>query len=386
MDIQKIAFIPARKGSKSIKEKNIKLLNGKPLIYWVLEELEKCQSIDHIVVATDCIKTKSLAINFNSNKLVVYDRDAENAKDESSTEDVILEYLKRNEHNLNDIFILCQLTSPLVKDIDFKNCIDLIEQKNYDSVVSCARIKRFFWDNNGTPLNYSLEKRPRRQEMKGTLVENGAIYASRIKNLIKHKNRLSGKIGVYEMTEDTYYELDEITDWIVVERLIKKRKSISSKKIKLFISDVDGVLTDSGMYYDQKGNELKKFNTKDGMGFNLLKKNNIKTAIITSENTKIVESRANKLKIDFLKQGVRGVGKLKAALKICNEININIDQVAYIGDDINCIEILSNVGLAACPKDSSLEIKKIDGINILNKNGGEGVVREFIDIILNCNY
>ena len=222
--------------------------------------------------------------------------------------------------------------------------------------------------------------------MKGTLVENGAIYSSRIKSLIKHKNRLSGKIGVYEMTEDTYYELDEITDWIVVERLIKKRKSISSKKIKLFISDVDGVLTDSGMYYDQKGNELKKFNTKDGMGFNLLKKNNIKTAIITSENTKIVESRANKLKIDFLKQGVRGVGKLKAALKICNEININIDQVAYIGDDVNCIEILSNVGLAACPKDSNLEIKKIDGINILNKNGGEGVVREFIDIILNCNY
>jgi N-acylneuraminate cytidylyltransferase len=154
------------------------------------------------------------------------------------------------------------------------------------------------------------------------------------------------------------------------------------KKIKLFLTDVDGVLTDGGMYYSETGDELKKFNTRDGMAFELLRKAGIKTGIITSENTKIVENRAKKLKVDYLYQSKREGGKLAVAKEICAKEGISLDEVAYIGDDINCIELLSAVGWAACPADAVAEVKNISGITILNKIGGNACIREYVEKII----
>ena len=153
-------------------------------------------------------------------------------------------------------------------------------------------------------------------------------------------------------------------------------------KIKLFLTDVDGVMTDAGMYYTENGDEFKKFNTHDGMGLMLLKEKGVKRGIITTENTKIVERRAAKLKMDYLYQGKGFGNKLDAALEICSMEGISIKDVAYIGDDINCIELLQNVGIAACPANAVPSVKAIPGIILLKKNGGEGAVREFIEMIL----
>jgi N-acylneuraminate cytidylyltransferase len=161
--------------------------------------------------------------------------------------------------------------------------------------------------------------------------------------------------------------------------VLSKRKK--EQKIKLFLSDVDGTLTDAGMYYGENGEEFKKFNAHDGKGFELLRNAGIKTGIITSENTKIVENRAKKLKVDFLYQGLEHKGKLDIAKEICKELNISLDEVAYIGDDINCKELLSSVGLAACPANALDEIKNIPNIIKLSKCGGEGAIREFVGLI-----
>lgn len=150
-------------------------------------------------------------------------------------------------------------------------------------------------------------------------------------------------------------------------------------KIKLFLTDVDGVLTDAGMYYSENGDELKKFNTHDGLGMRLLQEAGIKTGIITSEETKIVARRAAKLKVDYLYQGKWKGGKLAAAEEICQKEGISLAQTAYIGDDVNCFELLSAVGLSACPQDAVAKIKSIPNILIMQAKGGEGAVREFID-------
>ncbi len=158
-----------------------------------------------------------------------------------------------------------------------------------------------------------------------------------------------------------------------------------NEPIKIFLSDVDGVLTDGGMYYSENGDELKKFNTRDGMGFELLRKAGIKTGLITSENTLLIQRRAAKLKIDYLYQGIREGGKLSAVLEICKKENLSLKNVAYIGDDINCIDLLKAVGIAACPLDAMKAVKNIENIFILQLKGGEGVVREFAELILS-NY
>lgn len=152
-------------------------------------------------------------------------------------------------------------------------------------------------------------------------------------------------------------------------------------KIKLFATDVDGTMTDACMYYSDDGIELKKFNFRDGMGFKLLRDVGIKTAIITSEDSSIVKRRADKLKVDYLSMGTWK--KLEFVKKICKELKISFDEVAYIGDDINDIELLEAVGKKACPNDAVQKVKEIKNIEKMSLNGGQGAVREFIEKLLN---
>lgn len=150
--------------------------------------------------------------------------------------------------------------------------------------------------------------------------------------------------------------------------------------IKLFATDVDGTLTDGCMYYFENGLEAKKFNFQDGMGFKLLKDAGIKTAIITSEDSPIVEKRFQKLNIDYLSMG--NWAKLDFVKKICAELNITLEEVAYIGDDINDLELLNAVKYKACPKNAVKAIKSIENIILLEHKGGDGAVREFIELLL----
>lgn len=159
-----------------------------------------------------------------------------------------------------------------------------------------------------------------------------------------------------------------------------------SKKIKLLLTDVDGVMTNGGMYYSAEGDIMKQFHVHDGMGLQLLQNNGIKVGIITSENSPVVQKRFEKLHLDYLIQGQRNLGKLNAAQNICTQLGIGLDEVAYIGDDVNCMELLQSVGLAACPADATSAVKQIPGIITLHKQGGKGCVREFVEIIMNHNH
>ena len=380
-----IAFIPARGGSQSIPFKNIKKLCKKPLIYWSLKALSESLSIDKIYVATDCDEIKNTVYDFNLDKVNIFNRNQKNASHNASTESVMMEFIEKNNFSDSDIFILVQATSPFVVSADFDNAISQLKKEKADSLLSCVRVKKFFWEENGKPINYQYTQRPRRQDFNGVLMENGAFYINSIANIKKNKNRLSGKIAIYKMPEFASIEADEECDWLIIEKLMYKyilSQKQSDKKIKLFATDVDGVLTDAGMYYDKKGNELKKFHTHDGMGFQLLREKGIKTAIITGENTKIVKNRAKKITPDYLYQNRMNEGKLNAVEEICKKENISFDEVAYIGDDINDKELLEMAGFSACPKNATSEIKKIPNIIRLEKNGGDGAVREFIEIIL----
>ena len=377
-----IAFIPVRGGSKSIPFKNIRPFCGKPLVCWNIEALEECLAVDEVIVATDSDKIEEVVASQNYKKTKVYRRSAENACDTASTESVMLEYINYAKLPKEDIFMLVQATSPLTESIHFTEALEMYGKGEYDSILTCVRNYRFFWNADGTSMNYDYRNRPRRQNFDGMLMENGAFYVNMVGNILESGNRLSGHIGIYEMPEYTATEIDEPDDWIVLENLMRKhvlsKRQQKKKQIKLFLCDVDGTLTDGGMYYSESGDELKKFNTRDGMGFQLLREAGIKTGIITSEDTKIVANRAKKLKVDFLYQGKRDGGKLAVAEEICSKMGIMLDEVAYIGDDINCIELLKAVGIKACPADACEEVKAIADISVMMKKGGNGCVREFI--------
>ena len=176
------------------------------------------------------------------------------------------------------------------------------------------------------------------------------------------------------------------------------------KHIRLFLSDIDGCLTDGGMYYSDKGDEMKRFNVYDGMGMVMLMKQGIKCGILTSEKTPIALNRARKLGLDYLYMGVGRqkdketvirhspasaeamtlpfCTKLDACRQICRELNIGLDEVCYIGDDINDIDLLQQAGIAACPANAVEQVKQIKGIIQLTRNGGDGAIRELTEHLL----
>lgn len=154
-----------------------------------------------------------------------------------------------------------------------------------------------------------------------------------------------------------------------------------AKKIKLVITDVDGVLTDGGMYYTANGDIMKRFHVRDGMGVTLLRKNNIPTIIITKEQTPMVKQWAKRMKIKRLFDGVQQ--KEKILQRICTQFKIKQDEIAYIGDDINDVELLKMVGFSAVPKDA-ISIAKNNSNYICKKKGGEGALREVAEIILSA--
>ena len=158
--------------------------------------------------------------------------------------------------------------------------------------------------------------------------------------------------------------------------------------VKLFLTDVDGCLTDGGMYYTADGDAMKRFCVYDGMGIVLLRQAGIPCGILPSEQSPIVKARAEKLHLDYLYMGVGSrdrqgsLTKLGAAQKICNKLGIGMEEVCYIGDDVNDVELLEAVGYPCCPPNARPEVLAIPGIHVLNTPGGQGAIREICDEII----
>ena len=391
MTAKYIAFIPARGGSKSIPLKNIQPMAGKPLILWALEAAQRCPAIDRVVVSTDSPQIAAIATAYDSSRVEVHERSSESATDTASTEAVMLEYA--SSHDDFDNIVLIQATSPLLESEDLTRGVRTFEDGGYDSVLSVVRQKRFVWDvvdGEANPINYDVAQRPRRQEFDGMLVENGAFYITSRDALLDSRCRLSGKMGVVEMDEATYFEIDEPDDWTIVEGLIHKRTHAAGHTplhvpipdlatIKALFTDCDGVLTDGGMYYSEHGDELKKFRTRDGLGFALLREEGLVTGIITSESVDLVRRRGEKLQLDEVCLGV--TDKLTCMRELCERHGIALEEVAYIGDDLMDIPVIEAVGLGCSVADGLPQVVQA-ATYVTRAKGGEGAIREIADLIV----
>lgn len=390
-----VAFIPVRGGSKSIPLKNIRPLNGKPLLYWTMKAACCCIYIDKVYIATDSAQIRAVVNDIKSGseqllfqKAEVIGRSAASASDTASTETAMMEFASSYAF---DNIVLVQATSPLLTAQDLHRGFEAFAEPGTDSVLSVVRQKRFHWEvcENGfaQPYNYDVFHRPRRQDFEGYLVENGAFYISSRKNLMQSQNRVSGNIKAVEMKEDTFFEIDEPNDWVIVESLLKRhststavqRPALFIPEIKLFLTDCDGCLTDGGMYYSESGDEAKKFNTRDSAGFTMLQQRGILTGIVTGESVLLNRRRAEKLHLDIIETGCKD--KPAAVKRICKERNLSLEQVAFIGDDLNDLDTIKGVGLGCCPADAIPQVREAADY-IAQKNGGDGVIREVAEMII----
>lgn len=376
-----IAFIPALVDSAGSSPDFNQLFCGRPLIYWTLEALQRSDAVRQIVIATNNEEPVIDLANFHFSKIKWYRTDKAELTAYERVESLLLEYVRREKPAHQDVLLLTDYHFPLTDAVHFDRACDLLKQQHAHSVFAAIPNRHFFWTPDGVSINYNYRKRPADAEPKKELLETGALYGIKVGTFIANVNRLSGKIAVCELPTYTALQLREPVDWLVGERLmhqyrIDHRKASGIGRVKLLVSDVDGVLTDGSMYYTENGDEIKRFHTYDGMAFVLLREKGIRTALITSEDTQMVANRAKKLKIDYLYQGRRHGGKLAAIREICEEMNIGLEDVLYIGDDINCREALQAVGFAFCPANALPDIRELPNVIHLETKGGSGAVRE----------
>jgi N-acylneuraminate cytidylyltransferase len=379
-----VALIPARGGSKNIPSKNIRNFAGRPLIYWVLLAAQLTEKIEKIYVSTDCPRIKNVVESFNFSKAEVINRSPATATDAATTESVMLEFAHKISFRT---IILIQATSPLLTNIDLTKAIEQYLTGRYDSMLSVVRQRRFLWDSDRTkgafPLNYDYRNRPRRQDFGGYLVENGAFYITERETLLCTQSRLSGEIGLYEMPDYSYHELDEEQDWVVLESLTKHLKTFHTvhlvKPIKAVVLDIDGVLTDGSVYYSDSGEELLKFSRIDGKGIELLKENKLDVWVVSAENSPIARKRCEKLGITKAFWGVKD--KLQCVKEISENNCLKREEICFIGDDIQDLSLIEWVGFSAAPKNAAQKVK-LKAHYTCSNPGGMGAVREVIDLIL----
>jgi YrbI family 3-deoxy-D-manno-octulosonate 8-phosphate phosphatase len=381
-----VALIPVRGGSKSIPGKNIKPLAGRPLLHWALEAAANSKRIDAVYVSSDDPEIRSAALAYRHAKVHAIDRPPETATDHASTESVMLDFAERYEF---DRLVLIQATSPLTTTNDIDGALELIDATQADSLVTVTHEHRFRWRDEGgnlaVPQNYDPVRRPRRQDWNGELVENGSFYICSRTGLIQTQSRLHGKIAFWKMSGKTAVEIDNPEDWEILEAIMggrgasRKNPQFDASALKLLITDVDGVLTDAGMYYGPSGDALKKFNTRDGMGAEIWRKSGRKLAIVTGESSDIVLRRAEKLGIEHVRLGAKD--KLAVVQDLLKELELDFSSVAYIGDDLNDFDVMKKVAFAACPADAHHRIRELAHFTC-RTNGGGGCLRELVELLL----
>jgi N-acylneuraminate cytidylyltransferase len=379
-----VALIPARGGSKGIPAKNIRDFAGKPLVYWAILAAQLTEKIEKVYVPTDCLSIKEVVESFNLSKVEVIDRSPATATDIAPTESVMLEFAdKVNFQTL----VLIQATSPLLTSTDLTKAIEQYRTGRYDSMLSVVRQRRFLWDNDQTkgafPLNYDYRARPRRQDFEGYWVENGALYITERQGLLRTRNRLNGRIGLYEMPGYNYHELDEEGDWAVLESLAKRlgtfHTACLATPIRVVVLDVDGVLTDGSVYCSGSGEELLRFSRVDGKGIELLKQRKLDVWVVSAEKSPIAGTRCDKLGITKAFWGVKD--KLKCVQELSQSHCLRREELCFIGDDIQDIPVMEWVGFSAAPQ-NAVHTVKLKAHYVCANPGGRGAVREVIDLIL----
>mmetsp|Transcript_147563 Transcript_147563/g.474072 ORF Transcript_147563/g.474072 Transcript_147563/m.474072 type:complete len:234 (-) Transcript_147563:71-772(-) len=215
-----VAVVPARGGSVSIPLKNIKELAGRPLIDWCIRAALDSGVFTDVFVSTDHDGIAEVAVASGAK---VHRRAAETATSTASTESAMVDFTKA--HPDFDVVCLIQATSPLTTPEHFREAFAMYEKVGADSLVTAVRAHRFLWSVDpstgvASAKNYVPEKRARRQDWDGELIENGAFYFTDKALFERTECRLGGKMVLYEMPEHTLVELDSMVDWEIMQSLV----------------------------------------------------------------------------------------------------------------------------------------------------------------------
>lgn len=385
--MQTLAIIPARGGSKGIPHKNIQLLCGKPLIAWNIEAARASAHIQRVVVSTDDAAIARTSAQYGAE--VVW-RPPDISGDTATSESAllhVLHYLQEAEDYKPELLVFLQCTSPLTTTEDIDHCIHTLLEQQADTATTVTDFHYFLWRNTlqgADGINHDKRVRPRRQDREQQLLETGAIYVLKTDGFLAQKHRFFGKTALAEMPRDRVLEIDEPVDLLVGEvrlrQLLNKRlQNLLPENPQAVVFDFDGVMTNNRVIVNELEQEAVVCDRGDGMGIDYLKRQDIRLAVISTERNPVVKARCQKLGIECYHN--LGYSKHEALLHWCAKNSIDLATLVYMGNDVNDLECMKLAGCAVVPADAHPSILPAAHI-VLQRNGGEGAVRQLCDLIL----
>ncbi len=382
-----LAIIPARGGSQGTPRKNIRLLAGKPLITYTIDQAVQTGLFDKIVVSTDDHEIREVAEKDGADVIL---RPPEISGDKSPTEEALLHVLDvlKNESGYEpDLVVFLQATSPLREDSDITRAVNELRERNADSCFSaCPEHFTGRWriDDQGyaQPQNYQLSQRPMRQDYPVEYLENGSIYVFKPWVLRGTGTRLGGKVAVSLMTLLDSVQIDSPDDLALAERLLQSRPqsrdAVDFAPVRLLVLDFDGVLTDNRVWVSEDGREGVLCHRGDGWGITRLQKTDVEVIVLSTESNPVVRQRCKKLNIACLQNSS---DKLKDLFDFARSRDMGPEQIAYVGNDVNDLECMKWVSLPVAVRDAHPDVKKAARY-LTSQDGGWGAVREVCDLIL----
>lgn len=398
-----LALIPARGGSKGIPRKNIRLFAGYPLIAWSIAAARQSELATRVIISTDNEEIAAVAREWGAETPFL--RPLEFAQDKTTDLPVFehaLKFLEDMEGYRPDVVVQLRPTSPIRPRTMVDDAIRiLLEHADADcvrGVVPAAQnpFKMWRFNGEGKPLNPLLEVEgipepynAPRQILPPVYWQTGHIDAIRI-STITQKKSLTGDV-IYPLVIDPKYtvDIDTLPDWAKYEALVYSGLDLVSpgnlnrgmpKKIRLVVTDFDGVLTDGRVWIDENGRETVAATRSDSMRIKQLREHGIEVMILSSEVNPVVSARAKKMDIN----AIHGMGlneKGDVLKKFLAEKNIDASQVVYLGNDFNDLPCYEIAGWSVAVADAYPEVLRAAD-HVLKTNGGFGALRELCDLIL----
>jgi N-acylneuraminate cytidylyltransferase len=380
-----IAIIPARGGSKRLPRKNLLSLGGRPLVGHSIRHAQQSRLVHEVYVSTEDPEIAEVACRYGAEVVL---RPSELAGDEATSESALLHVLDdRVRRGLPDpdLVVFLQCTSPVRHPHDVDRAIETLLQADADSLFSACENHRLIWavkEKQLCSLNYDYHRRQREQDMATQYCENGSIFVFRPAVLRQHKNRLGGKIAVYEMDYWSSFQLDTPDDVALLEWILRRPEYTTPRtwpeKIELVVFDFDGVMTDNTVIVDQTGSEAVCCHRGDGWGIDRLREAGIRMMVLSTESNPVVAARCSKLQLSYH----QGLSNKRAFLaNFLRTHGISPSHVIYIGNDMNDLECLKFVGLPVAVADAHPSVITVSQF-VLTRPGGHGAIREFCDRLL----
>ena len=380
-----ITIIPARGGSKRVPGKNSLTLAGRPLVAHSVQHAQASAYVETVYVSTDDAQIASIAERYGAE---VIPRSPELAGDEASSESALLEVLDaRTKQGLvdPDLVVFLQCTSPSRRPGEVDRAIEALLDEGADSLLSVVQDAALLWQLDGDRLqavNWNPGSRPREQELSHQYRENGSIYVFRPEVLRETGNRLGGRIALHVMDYWSQFQLDEPEDRELLEWILTRpghRTDLTlPEPLDMVLMDFDGVLTDNRVILSQDGVESVRCDRSDGWGIARMRDAGVRMAVVSTEANPVVSARCEKLKLTCYQD----VADKRAFVeRLLNDENVAANAVAYIGNDVNDLDVMDFVGLAVAPCDSHPAVLAAADV-VLTRPGGDGAVREFCDHVL----